>query len=240
MVETTLKRKKTMQVQLSQRLKEVAAYVPRDAILLDVGSDHAYLPIYLLEQGHINSAIAGEVVRGPYESAVTNVSTSAFSDKIEVRLANGLAAFEPADGVDTITICGMGGRLIADILDAGKEKLASVKRLILQPNNREDDLRHWLMDNGFNLLAETIMTENGKYYEIMVAEAGSMQLSAEQLRFGPHLMKEQSEVFRLKWQGEINKLDIALGAIPLANESDRALVSQKRNSIKEVLGLESK
>ena len=69
-----------MNIQLSQRLQDVASYVPQGAKLLDVGSDHAYLPIYLLEKGLISSAIAGEVVKGPYESAVANVSASGFSD----------------------------------------------------------------------------------------------------------------------------------------------------------------
>lgn len=216
-----------MYVQLSQRLKDVATYVPKGAKLLDVGSDHAYLPIYLLEKGLITSAIAGEVVKGPYESALANVSASGFNDKIDVRLANGLAAFEPYDAVTTITICGMGGRLIADILDAGKDKLKDVDRLILQPNNREDDLRIWLMENGFTIVAEAIMTENGKYYEIIVAEAGQMNLSEREIRFGPHLMKEQSQVFQLKWQREINKLEIALGSIPLANQDDRAVLEEK-------------
>lgn len=224
-----------MYVQLSQRLKDVATFVPKDAKLLDVGSDHAYLPIYLLEKGLIRSAIAGEVVKGPYESALTNVSASGFKDKIDVRLANGLAAFEPSDAVTTITICGMGGRLIAAILDAGKDKLKGVKRLILQPNNREDDLRIWLMENGFAIIAEAIMTENGKYYEIMVAEDGQMTLSDKEVRFGPHLMKDQSQVFQLKWQREINKLEIALGSIPLANQTDRAAIEDKIQTIKEVL-----
>lgn len=224
-----------MYVQLSQRLKDVATYVPKGAKLLDVGSDHAHLPIYLLEKGLITSAIAGEVVKGPYESALANVSASGFNDKIDVRLANGLAAFEPYDAVTTITICGMGGRLIADILDAGKDKLKDVDRLILQPNNREDDLRIWLMKNGFTIVAEAIMTENGKYYEIIVAEAGQMNLSEREIRFGPHLMKEQSQVFKLKWQREINKLEIALGSIPLANQDDRAVLEEKIQTIKEVL-----
>lgn len=224
-----------MYIQLSQRLKDVATFVPKDAKLLDVGSDHAYLPIYLLDKGLIRSAIAGEVVKGPYESALTNVSASGFKDKIDVRLANGLAAFEPSDAVTTITICGMGGRLIADILDAGKDKLKGVKRLILQPNNREDDLRIWLKENNFAIVAEAIMTENGKYYEIMVAEAGQMTLSDKEVRFGPHLMKDQSQVFQLKWQREINKLEIALGSIPLANQADRAAIEDKIQTIKEVL-----
>ena len=224
-----------MYVQLSQRLKDVATFVPKDAKLLDEGSDHAYLPIYLLEKGLIRSAIAGDVVKGPYESALTNVSASGFKDKIDVRLANGLAAFEPSDAVTTITICGMGGRLIADILDAGKDKLKGVKRLILQPNNREDDLRIWLKENNFAIVAEVIMTENGKYYEIMVAEAGQMSLSDKEVRFGPHLMKDQSQVFQLKWQREINKLEIALGSIPLDNQADRAAIEDKIQTIKEVL-----
>ena len=224
-----------MYVQLSQRLKDVATFVPKDAKLLDVGSDHAYHPIYLLEKGLIRSAIAGEVVKGPYESALTNVSASGFKDKIDVRLANGLAAFEPSDAVTTITICGMGGRLIADILDAGKDKLKGVKRLILQPNNREDDLRIWLKENNFAIVAEAIMTENGKYYEIMVAEAGQMSLSDKEVRFGPHLMKDQSQVFQLKWQREINKLEIALGSIPLDNQADRAAIEDKIQTIKKFL-----
>ena len=105
------------------------------------------------------------------------------ADKIVVRLADGLAAFEASDQVTTITICGMGGGLIADILAAGVEKLASVDRLILQPNNREDELRAWLMNNGFKLVTEEIMTENDKFYEIMVAEHGQMTLSETDLRF---------------------------------------------------------
>ena len=182
-----------MYVQLSQRLKDVATYIPKGAKLLDVGSDHAYLPIYLLEKGLITSAIAGEVVKGPYESALANVSASGFQDKIDVRLANGLAAIEPADDVTTITICGMGGRLIADILDAGKDKLKGVDRLILQPNNREDDLRIWLMENGFAIVAEAIMTENGKYYEIMVAEAGHMSLHERPISGFPAQMATRNQ-----------------------------------------------
>lgn len=89
------------------------------AILLDVGSDHAYLPIELVERGQIKSAIAGEVVEGPYQSAVKNVEAHGLKEKIQVRLANGLAAFEETDQVSVITIAGMGGRLIARILEEG-------------------------------------------------------------------------------------------------------------------------
>ena len=225
-----------MQVKnISKRLRKVAGFVPRDAKILDVGSDHAYLPIYLIQQGKISSAIAGEVVEGPYQSAVTNVADNQMSDKISVRLANGLAAFEVEDQIDVIVIAGMGGGLIADILDNGSAKLASVKRLILQPNNREDELRRWLCSHNFQIIEEAIVEENGKFYEIMIAEQGHQVLNAEQERFGSYLMREQSAVFQDRWQREVDKLEKALAKIPEKNLTERSAMSKKIKQIKEVL-----
>ena len=220
---------------ISKRLELVASFVPQGAVLLDVGSDHAYLPIDLVERGQIKSAIAGEVVEGPYQSAVKNVEAHGLNEKIQVRLANGLAAFEDVDQVSVITIAGMGGRLIARILEEGLDKLASVERLILQPNNREDDLRIWLQDHGFQIVAESILEEAGKFYEILVVEAGEMYLSASDLRFGPFLSKEVSPVFVQKWQKEANKLEFALDQIPEKNREERQVLAHKIQAIKEVL-----
>ena len=220
---------------ISKRLELVASFVPQGAILLDVGSDHAYLPIELVERGHIEGAIAGEVVEGPYQSAVKNVEAHGLKETIQVRLANGLAAFEEADQVSVITIAGMGGRLIARILEEGLDKLANVERLILQPNNREDDLRIWLQENGFQIVAETILEEAGKFYEILVVESGQMKLSASDVRFGPFLSKEVSPVFVQKWQKEAAKLEFALGQIPEKNLEERQVLVDKIQAIKEVL-----
>ena len=220
---------------ISKRLELVASFVPQEAILLDVGSDHAYLPIELVERGQIESAIAGEVVEGPYQSAVKNVEAHGLKEKIQVRLANGLAAFEEADKVSVITIAGMGGRLIARILEEGLDKLANVERLILQPNNREDDLRIWLQENEFQIVAESILEEAGKFYEILVVEAGQMKLSASDVRFGPFLSKEVSPVFVQKWQKEATKLEFALGQIPEKNLEERQVLVDKIQAIKEVL-----
>lgn len=220
---------------ISKRLELVASFVPQGVILLDVGSDHAYLPIDLIERGQIESAIAGEVVEGPYQSAVKNVEAHGLKEKIQVRLANGLAAFEEADQVSVITIAGMGGRLIARILEEGLDKLADVERLILQPNNREDDLRIWLQDHGFEIVAESILEESGKFYEILVVEAGQMKLSASDVRFGSFLSKEVSPVFVQKWQKEAEKLEFALGQIPEKNLEERQVLIDKIQAIKEVL-----
>ena len=220
---------------ISKRLELVASFVPQGSILLDVGSDHAYLPIELVERGQIEAAIAGEVVVGPYQSAVKNVEAHGLGEKIQVRLANGLAAFEEADQVSVITIAGMGGRLIATILEEGLDKLASVERLILQPNNREDDLRIWLQDNDFQIVAESILEEAGKFYEILVVEAGQMKLSTSDVRFGPFLSKEVSPVFVQKWQKEAVKLEFALGQVPEKNLEERQVLVDKIQAIKEVL-----
>ena len=220
---------------ISKRLELVASFVPQGSILLDVGSDHAYLPIELVERGQIEGAIAGEVVEGPYQSAVKNVESHGLKEKIQVRLANGLAAFEEEDQVTVITIAGMGGRLIATILEEGLDKLSNIQRLILQPNNREDDLRIWLQDNGFQIVAESILEEAGKFYEILVVEAGQMELSASDVRFGPFLSKEVSPVFVQKWQREAAKLEVALSQIPEKNLAERQILADKIKAIKEVL-----
>lgn len=224
-----------METKLSRRLEAVASYVPQGARLADVGSDHAYLPLFLVEQGRIDYAVAGEVVQGPYQSALQNVEQAGQSDKISVRMANGLAAVELADQVSTVTIAGMGGRLIAEILEAGKDKLGSVERLVLQPNNREDDVRHWLVAHGFQLVAEEILEENDKIYEILVAEKGKSDLTADQLRFGPYLLEEQSATFQKKWIKELDKLTYALEQVPLERQADRSAISQKIQQIQEVL-----
>ncbi|MGT2721079.1 tRNA (adenine(22)-N(1))-methyltransferase [Streptococcus porcinus] len=224
-----------METILSKRLQMVADYIPYNRKLLDVGSDHAYLPIALVERGDIEAAIAGEVVQGPFLSAQKNIKTSGLDKQIEARLASGLEAMNLEDHIKTISICGMGGRLIAEILEAGKEKLVGVETLVLQPNNREDDLRHWLAANQFTIAAESILEENGKYYEIIQALPGSKALTDLECRFGPLLSKEKSPIFRAKWQRELDKLTYALSCVPEDNQVDRSAISQKMKIIKEML-----
>ncbi|MBA2795971.1 tRNA (adenine(22)-N(1))-methyltransferase [Streptococcus porcinus] len=228
-----------METILSKRLQMVADYIPHNRKLLDVGSDHAYLPIALVERGDIEAAIAGEVVQGPFLSAQKNIEASGLDKQIEARLASGLEAMTIDDHIKTITICGMGGRLIAEILEAGKEKLAGIETLVLQPNNREDDLRHWLAANQFTITAESILEENGKYYEIIQALPGSTALTDLECRFGPLLSKEKSPIFKAKWQKELDKLAYALSCIPEDNQLDRSAISQKMKIIKEMLINES-
>lgn len=187
---------------LSARLACVASLVPTDARVADIGSDHAYLPAALVLDGKIDFAIAGEVVKGPYENAVHEIKDHQLKGRVIPRLADGLAAIEPADKVDTITIAGMGGSLIASILEKGKDKLTRIKRLILQPNIGESQLREWLMNNHYQIMTEKIIEEDNHIYEIIVAEPSVVpfRYSKYELDFGPFLLESKGPVFKKKWQ----------------------------------------
>ncbi|MCW1244071.1 tRNA (adenine(22)-N(1))-methyltransferase TrmK [Pseudomonas sp. SAICEU22] len=186
---------------LSMRLERVAEQVPTGARLADIGSDHGYLPVALINRGVITAAVAGEVALTPFRAAEGTVRESGLEEQVTVRLANGLAAIEPADGVTAISLCGMGGETIRDILDDGKARLSGRERLILQPNGGEQPLRQWLMDHGYRILHEDVLRENRFYYEIIVAERdGPVKYSAEELYFGPLQLQARSPVFLAKWQ----------------------------------------
>lgn len=228
-------------IQLSKRLQMVAEFVQTDAVLADIGSDHAYLPTYLVKKGIIQRAIAGEVVKGPYESAVRNVQKEDVTDAITVRLANGLAAVEEGDAVDTVTIAGMGGGLIATILEEGKDSLRNVKRIITQPNIHAEAIRRWALENGWMIVAEQILKEDGKIYEILVLERGQVTYTEKELLVGPFLMIEKSDVFHEKWNREITQWRNILQSLKeatrdLSVEEKKTTLNKKIQMVEEVLG----
>ena len=188
---------------ISKRLETVASFVPQGAVLLDVGSDHAYLPIELVEKGHIERAIAGEVVEGPYLSAKQTVRDYRMEDRIEVRLGDGLQILSKEDDITAVTICGMGGELISRILEAGYSggHLNGRERLILQPNVAEHFVREWLMNHSYQIVEETVVSDNHRLYEIIVAEPVEerVEYTELELKYGPILLQQPSELSVAKW-----------------------------------------
>ncbi|WP_404483810.1 tRNA (adenine(22)-N(1))-methyltransferase [Pseudomonas sp. HT11] len=205
---------------LSMRLERVAANVPAGARLADIGSDHGYLPVALMRRGVIAAAVAGEVAATPFHAAERTVRDNALQQHISVRLADGLAAIEPADAITAITLCGMGGETIRDILDSGRAHLSGQERLILQPNGGEQPLRQWLMDNGYQILREELLRENRFYYEIIVAErAEPLIYTAQQLYFGPLQMQARSPEFLGKWQRMLRQKHKTLASFEQARQT---------------------
>ena len=191
---------------LSMRLERVAAHVPVGARLADIGSDHGYLPVALVHRGTLCAAVAGEVALTPFHAAQRTVRENQLEQQITVRLANGLAAIEPSDGITAVSLCGMGGETIRDILDSGKAHLRGEERLILQPNGGEQPLRQWLMENDYCILYEELLRENRFDYEIIVAERDKpVRYSARELYFGPLHMQARSPAFLLKWQRRLRQ-----------------------------------
>ena len=197
---------------LSKRLAKAAAYVPQGARLADIGSDHAYLPANLAINHIIDYGVAGEVVKGPYENAVHEIQREHLEEKIFPRFADGLKAIEDDDQIDTITICGMGGTLIRNILEKDKSKLQNHPLLILQPNVGGNVLRQWLQANHYQITHEDILEEDDHIYEIIVAQYTDqlVQLSSEDLFFGPILRHHQNDAFTKKWEREIAKNERAI------------------------------
>ena len=153
---------------LSARLLSVADFVRRGSFVADVGTDHAYLPIYLVLSGKASGAVASDINEGPYMRALLNIRSHSLEKKITALLTPGLSGIEKYSP-DDILICGMGGELIASIIeDAPFTKDASV-RLVLQPMTHSEILRKYLLDNGFSIVDETIAKEE-KIYEIICAE----------------------------------------------------------------------
>ena len=205
---------------LSMRLERVAANVPAGARLADIGSDHGYLPVALMRRGVITAAVAGEVAATPFHAAQRTVRDNGLEQHITVRLADGLAAIQPEDAITAISVCGMGGETIRDILDRGKAHLSGQERLILQPNGGEQALRHWLMHNGYTILIEELLHENRFYYEIIVAErAAPVAYSAEQLYFGPLQMQARSPMFIAKWQRLLRQKHKTLAGLERAQQA---------------------
>jgi tRNA (adenine22-N1)-methyltransferase len=229
---------------LSMRLQRIASHIPKESILADIGSDHAYLPCFAIQNNLCKKAIAGEVVEGPYQSALKQVRQTSLQASIDVRKGDGLDVLE-VDEATSVTIAGMGGTLIASILERGKNKLAKVERLILQPNVGSQNVRSWLMENDWELKHEEILEEDGKIYEILIAEPGEPLKPYEvdhekRIQFGPFLMKQQSSVFVKKWMQEKAHL---VKIIEQMDASGNSGLEMKRNEllaqiavIEEVLG----
>ena len=156
-------------VKLNGRLGSAAAFVRQKAVLADIGTDHAYLPLFLLSEGRIDKAYATDINAGPLRSAEENAIAAGFTDKVTLVLTDGAAALADK-GVTDYTVCGMGGELIAEIIDRAPHLRREGVRLILQPMTKQAHLREYLLTHGFAIRAESYSYDAGKHYLCIMAE----------------------------------------------------------------------
>jgi len=187
-----------MRIKLSNRLLAVARQVPTGLTVADIGTDHGYLPVYLVVNDIAPRVIASDRGKRPLASARQLVSLLSLENQIDVRLGDGLAVLRPGEA-EVICLAGMGGVAIQEIIAANLPLAQAAKRLVLQPQRNVAAVRRFLAANGFQIVAEDLAEDDGFYYEIIAAEPGgqgALTLTEDEADFGPLLLAEGHPLLR--------------------------------------------
>lgn len=182
-------------IKLSQRLQAIADLIPSGSRVADIGTDHAFLPCYLVQQGISPTVIGIDVKKGPLKSAEQTVRDCQLTDTITLRLGDGLGPLELGE-VDTVIIAGMGGNTIKEILNNSLQVVEALQTLILQPMNGANKVRSWLHQHSWQIVDEALLLEDGHYYQIIKGIPGrkselAEELTAMELSYGPLLIAEK-------------------------------------------------
>lgn len=226
-------------MELSKRLTAVASLVTAGYRVADIGTDHGYVPIYLIEQGMIPGAVAMDVNPGPLERAAENIRAYGLGTQIQTRLSDGFAALERGEA-DTAVIAGMGGALTVRILSEGAEVVRSLKECVLQPQSEIEKVRSFLLEKGFLFIREDMVEEDGKYYPMMKVQPPSCDRrkggtetedagktwSTEELRYGRLLLEQGHPVLRQYLLRELRIKEQILRGIE-GQETERAALRRK-------------
>ncbi|AOT68501.1 tRNA (adenine(22)-N(1))-methyltransferase [Geosporobacter ferrireducens] len=162
-------------MKLKPRLLAIAQMVKNNSVVADIGTDHGYIPVYLINHEIARKVIAADINRGPLNSANSTIKAHGLENYIETRLGSGLEVLLPGE-VDTVIIAGMGGLLIRDLLNARPDIVQTVTTFILQPMVAQDELRKWLIHNSFQIVEEKLVKEDHRIYEIMVVQKGHQEI----------------------------------------------------------------
>ena len=232
---------------IPKRMLAIANLVDNSKVLADVGCDHAYISINLLENGKVERIIASDLREGPLNIAKDNIKLEGFEERIETRLCAGLCGYEAGE-VDTILISGMGGMLVKEILSESIDVVRRADTLILEPQSDLRVVRAYLKDIGFEIIDEDMLSEGGKYYQIMKAVKSKERMEVcedigamAENEFGPILIKKKHPVlleFLKKRKNHYERLlqNKSFLTSQSATDNDRiAIIENELNMVKEAL-----
>lgn len=232
---------------IPKRMLAIADLVDNSKVLADVGCDHAYISINLLEKGKVERIIASDLREGPLNIARDNIRLYGFEDRIETRLCAGLCGYEAGE-VDTILISGMGGMLVKEILSESIDVVKRADTLILEPQSDLRVVRAYLKDICFEIIDEDMLNEGGKYYQIMKAVKSKERMEVcedigamAENEFGPILIKKKHPVlleFLKKRKNHYERLlqNKSFLTSQSATNNDRiAIIENELNMVKEAL-----
>lgn len=223
-------------LELGPRLRAVAAQVPAHCkCLADIGTDHGYIPVWLLQAGVIEQAIAADVGAAPLDHARRTARQYGVSERLSFRLGDGLAVLAPGEA-DVIVIAGMGGDTIAEILAAAPWSLDG-PLLLLQPMSKADSLRRWLPANGYAVCREELVQDKGVLYPILTVRGGEMALADEVQAQGGFLLAQDP-----LWGMYLNSrlLRLRRAAAGLAQAKDPAVAARREQLLQVIDALEKK
>jgi len=226
-------------MKLANRLKIIGSMIEKGSTVVDIGSDHAYLPIYLVKEGISQRVIATEILSGPFERARENIKKSCYQDFIQLRYGSGLKPIKPGE-VDVAVIAGMGANTMINIIEESRETVDSLKKLILQPMCNQARLRKHLFQRAYTIIDEDVAMDANKYYEIIVAQKASIVAFDEiDILVGPVLRCKKTPVVEEYIHYRIKKLQKILETLEASNSraGEIALLERKRElqALKEVI-----
>ncbi|PKM89770.1 MAG: SAM-dependent methyltransferase [Firmicutes bacterium HGW-Firmicutes-12] len=226
-------------LRISNRLQALAKMVPQGMRTADIGTDHAFLPCYLISQGISPFVIAIDMNEGPFEAARRNISNYLLENYIDLRLGEGLKPLKPHE-VEVLVIAGLGGSTMTEILNGSPEVVCEARRVIFQPMTDAEVIRIWLQENGWTIIDEELIYEDRRIFEIIAAEKRkSRTLSQSELCFGPLLIEKKHPLLPDLLEKELNGLQEILKQLAKSKnkEVDEKMhfFRKKENMIKELL-----
>ncbi len=216
---------------ITPRLETIIKHV-NGKIVADIGTDHAYIPIYLTENNMAEYVIASDIKEGPLSIARENIEGHNLSDKIKTRLGGGLSVLNKNEA-DTIIIAGMGGILISEILDSDIE-IAKNARLILQPMNAQYELRKYLLSHGFKITDEDIAVEGFKVYNIIIAENGKQEPFENDFEYQIPRYLKPHKYFKNLYDKKYREFTKVINGIENSNDTDEEKLKLYKYWLKEL------
>ncbi len=228
-------------MELSKRLKRIAEHVDKCESVADIGTDHGYIPIYLVKEGICKKAIASDINKGPIEKAKVNVAFEGVSNKVKCLLGPGLNPLKVGE-VNGVILAGMGGNLTRDILLADMDKVKKYDFIILQPAQNPEVLRGFLYKNDYEIIDEDLIKDEGRFYELFKVKYNE---NSEKLVFEDGLYYEVSPLLREKnhplfkefIEEKINRCETILSFIKEDTEAAKKRKSDLEEKINKLKGM---
>ena len=229
-------------MQLSKRLRTSVGMCMPCGTAADIGTDHGFVPIALLQEKRAEKCIAADINAGPLARAREHICAAGLGDSCEFRQGSGLSVLRE-DEAELVVIAGMGGLLIREILREGRGKLGAAKQLVLSPHTDVPAVRRTLAELDFGICDEAVIQEDGKFYTVISAVPGSLPLTEEELLYGPVLLRKRPPAFLRQLRQKLRKEEEILKKIRYSDKEDSmpaaAAHGQEAERLRRILGEEA-